>query len=113
MAKTYKYFVGDMENLDFSNKAKIDMFGYESGGKPDVHFNAKYNGRYNGYAVGKHWMDVTLAMWREDVAKGLLTKHELYNDDDVPEVIKEMVSKFYRWRLMKNFLTWRRQDVIV
>lgn len=38
-------------------------------------------GERNGYLLGKKWMDVTIAMWREDMMKGILFKRELYRDE--------------------------------
>ena len=85
MAEIYKIFVSDKNNMDFSEKAAQEMFKYESTGKGDLKqgiFIKK--GKYNGYAIGKKWMDVTLKMWREDIASGLLAKFELYEDGKYP-----------------------------
>ena len=38
----------------------------------------------NGYAVGKSWSDVQVAMWREDLENGTIFKWELYADGRFP-----------------------------
>lgn len=38
----------------------------------------------NGFACGKSWMGVSIAMWKEDIQKGLLRKQELYDDPNFP-----------------------------
>lgn len=74
MAEIYRRFNQDG---DFSDEAAQAMYLYESrGGKPP-------SGE-NGYFAGKHVMDLTVAMWKQDLV-GLdgsptLTKAELYED---------------------------------
>lgn len=45
------------------------------GGKPS---------KKNGYALGKSWLGVNVAMWKEDIARGHLPKSELYEDERFP-----------------------------
>ena len=78
MAELYKRFASDFEFADFSNSAEIEMFNWESRGVPIADKNI------NGFALGKKWMDVTVAMWLEDISKGLLYPRELM-DDNYPE----------------------------
>ena len=95
IAEAYQYFCGNMD-ADFSEQAKLDMFCYESFGKPVVKYDIpQSNGQYNGYAVGKHWMDVTIAMWIEDLNNGsrVISKHELLNDPEIPDFIKTIIRK--------------------
>ena len=73
MAPIYRLMASDVGGLDFSEQAAEDAYLYESTG-------AKSDLSRNGYAVGKMWLNVTLAMWREDIRTGLLFKHELYED---------------------------------
>lgn len=69
MGELYRFFAKQWD-VDFSNEAAADMFRYESyGGDPPP--------ASNGYALGKKWMDVTVAMWREDIEAGLLYRFEL------------------------------------
>lgn len=92
MAEIYKLFSDHHENIDFSNQALQEMFEYETFGKGDLRLNifANKNGKFNGYAVGKHWMDVTIAMWKEDIKEGLLFKFELKKE--YPEWFLEKVG---------------------
>lgn len=48
------------------------MFSHESTGTP-VESN-------NGYLLGKRTMDITVAMWKEDIRNGCLIKSELLKD---------------------------------
>lgn len=71
IGEIYRRFAKDW-NADFSESAANEMFLHESRGlavAPD-----------NGYALGKKWMDVTVSMWREDLAIGLLARSELEAD---------------------------------
>ena len=82
MAEMYKRFAVDFQFADFSEKAKEDMYLFESKGTPLP------AGIENGYALGKKWMDVTIAMWREDLKSGILFRHELLDNsqgDGYPE----------------------------
>ena len=38
----------------------------------------------NGYLLGKKWMNVAVAQWKEDIADCQLFKFELYNDLKYP-----------------------------
>ena len=40
--------------------------------------------RRNGFQLGKQWMDVNVAMWKEDLRDGTLFRHELYEDPNYP-----------------------------
>ncbi len=71
MAKMYLRFVSD--DYDFSDSAASSMFDYESTGSP-------IDSDQNGYFQGKRAMDITIAMWREDITSRLLTLHELLSD---------------------------------
>ncbi len=80
MAHIYCQFVPDELCYDFSPKSAERMFLFESTGKPKLQLTDKIDGKYNGFMVGKHWMDATIEMWRKDINDGLLTKHELKPD---------------------------------
>lgn len=70
-AETYKYFSrywGDL--LSYDNAALEECFLWESQG-------IMYKSQNNGYVIGKKWMDVNIAMWKEDILRGLLLKEEL------------------------------------
>ncbi len=94
-ATLYKFFARTYSGLDFSDAAAEAMYDYETYGKGYVSYAEKVDGKYNGYAVGKHLMDVQLAMWREDLNNVfMLTKHELFTDPDLEEI---------RWFLKQQF----------
>ncbi len=67
---------------------KVELFNSESYGTP-VSDN-------NGYALGKKWMNVTIAMWIEDINKGLLFKCELYEDENLPHWWLDSIFKMDR-----------------
>ena len=77
MAELYRYFATNMSSkLDFSEAAELSLFNHESYGttlSPD-----------NGFAVGKRYLNLQVTSWREDLRRGWLTKHELYEDPNLP-----------------------------
>ena len=84
MSEIYKIFAKGWNNLDFSEKAAEEMFQWESKGEGDLKQGIfSKGGKYNGYAVGKHWMDVMVKMWKEDMGKYIF-KFELYEDSKYP-----------------------------
>ena len=76
MAAMYQHFAGTFSGLDFSDAALAAMHEHESRGegKPAL---------LNGFAVGKKWMGVTVAMWLEDIPR-MLAPAELYQDPALP-----------------------------
>lgn len=72
--------------VDFSEDALVEMFLHESQGIALASKN-------NGYVLGKKWMDVNIAMWKEDIAKGYLFRCELYNDGNYPHWWLDKVLK--------------------
>jgi hypothetical protein len=79
MAEVYKIFVLPGGNPDFSEKMAQEMFEFESTGKGNIEIDC-FSSSHNGYANGKKWLNVTLSMWKEDIANGLLFKRELYEE---------------------------------
>ena len=78
MAEVYKYFSRDYEKiLDYSDESMLQLYYSES-------YGDQCN-PLNGFFVGKRLLNVTLAMWKEDIERGLLRKIELYNDPDIPD----------------------------
>jgi hypothetical protein len=83
MSEVYRHFSQPWAHLcDFSDEARHAMYLYESRGiplpaDPDPR-------RRNGFQLGKHWMDVTVSMWKEDLAKVLLFRQELYAEPCYP-----------------------------
>lgn len=106
MRPIYRLF-GD-EGLDYSDEAALEMYLFESRGVGNLRLGL-FNSQ-NGYANGKHWLNVTVAMWLEDIAAGLLFKHELYVE----------FEKSYHWWLDKvlkdakdNWLPWMQKENVV
>lgn len=54
----------------------VEMYNGESHGDPIS--------PDNGFAVGKKWMNVSITMWKEDIAQHLLLEKELYDDPKFP-----------------------------
>ena len=67
-------------SLDFSEQAAEEMYRYESYGEGDCSSGIFANGRINGYAHGKHMLNLQFDAWREGIALGLTTKQELLTD---------------------------------
>jgi hypothetical protein len=81
MGKIFKFFGEDpfMTKLDFSEKSAQEMYEFESTGKGDISLNM-FSNSFNGYAYGKKMLNLTVAMWKEDIENGLLFKFTLYDD---------------------------------
>ena len=82
-SEIYKLFGGDDPTLDYSEESAYESFVYESYGIGNFKFGLFNNpdGKYNGYIVGKHWMDVTVKMWVEDIRNGpILLRKELESE---------------------------------
>lgn len=76
MRAVYLYFAEG--RFDLSDAAAEQMYLYESTGQGDLGLGL-FGGNINGYAVAKHWLNATVAMWLEDLRLGLLRKQELYD----------------------------------
>ena len=77
MAELYLRFGQSMSSsLDFSNDALISLYNKESYG---TELSAN-----NGFAVGKQYLNLQVNMWREDLRRGWIFKHELYSSGDYP-----------------------------
>lgn len=86
MCELYELFSRDWrECLVYGKDAQREMYLSESRGFPIR--------PTNGYLVGKKWLSVQVAMWREDIAKGLLFKDELYRDERFPRWWLDRVLK--------------------
>jgi hypothetical protein len=80
MSEIYKRFCPLEDCYDFSETSALDAFSFESIGYPKLSLTDKKDGKYNGYVVGKHWMDATIKMWNEDLESGILVYSELEKD---------------------------------
>ena len=71
MAEMYKKFVPLGVTCTFTEQDAQEVFTKESTGKGSLAHNVFGVPPYNGYWVGKHWMDITIGMWNEDLGKTL------------------------------------------
>jgi hypothetical protein len=76
MATMYLRFSKDWPLADTSDAALNEMFFHESLGTPLTYSR----GVLNAYALGKKWMDVNVAMWKEDIAQSTLFVFELQKE---------------------------------
>ncbi len=76
MSELYLLFGSDKGSLDFSDEALLSLYNHESYG---TSLSPK-----NGFAVGKQYLNLQVTMWREDLRRGWLFKHELYEDGRFP-----------------------------
>ena len=77
MCELYKLFAKDWENcLDFGEESMLEMYHSETHGLAVS--------KTNGFYHGKKYLNVTVAMWKEDLARGTLFRVELYNDPRFP-----------------------------
>ncbi|RDJ35157.1 MAG: hypothetical protein DWQ19_10005 [Crenarchaeota archaeon] len=83
MQPIYRYFAGEEENLDFSEQSVLEAYLWETRGIGNFRSGIFTGDKYNGYVIGKHWMDVTVGMWLEDFRKRLLHPMELYLEPDL------------------------------
>ena len=76
LCKIFEIFSKEFDGLLYDDQQIIDLYNKESyGSEIDLR---------NGYFIGKKWMNVNVAMWKEDLELGLLFKHELYSDEKYP-----------------------------
>ena len=75
MADMYRRFAKDYQQADFGQAAATKMYLYESTGVKLGPLDT-----WNGFALGKKWMDVTVAMWRVDIQSKMLRVEELQAD---------------------------------
>lgn len=77
MCEVYQLFAKDWRSThSFTDEMRIELFNHESHGLPVS--------KLNGFALGKSWLNVNVAMWKEDFERGYLFKEELYRDEQFP-----------------------------
>lgn len=77
MSELYRVFSNDWKHLhDYSDEMLIELYNSES-------YGTKVS-KQNGFALGKKWLSVQAAMWREDITSGNLKLWELYEDPKFP-----------------------------
>src|SRR3989304_8292455 len=79
VAKEYKLHAKDWENCcTFTDEDALAQYMSETYGGEHFFSYARRNpdGKYNGFAVGKHWMDVMQAYYVQDILQGDFCKAE-------------------------------------
>lgn len=85
-AENYKWFASNYSNA---------MYDYESTGNGFVNHYDAVDGMVNGYALGKHLLDLQLAMWIEDMARPfMLTKYEFLTDPELIPIRQFLIDQF-------------------
>lgn len=105
MSEIYKLFCPNHLIVDFSEKSLIQQYQSESlGGQHKFAYSTRINAEtYNGYAVGKHFMDLTVKMWKEDI--NLSDKYETLTGDQqisktlllLHEIVFEKINHEWKW----------------
>ena len=86
MSEVYKHFSKDWKHcLDYSEESMLELYYSESYGD-----ECSYD---NGFYIGKKYLNLTVAMWKEDISKGYLFKNELYEDYNLPDWWLDKVLK--------------------
>lgn len=85
MADIYRRFAIDCKDADFSDSAALAFYRYETFG-----ISLPKADRLNGFELGKKWMDITIAMWKEDIATLGVSVKEL--QEDYPDWFLERVG---------------------
>jgi hypothetical protein len=75
MTEIYRRFAAGHPLVDLSEDAAIAMYRHETFGEPMPEAN-----QINGFELGKKWMDITVAGWREEIPQLGLTVQELQAD---------------------------------
>ncbi len=89
MSEVYKYFSRDHKKyLDYSDESMLELYYSESYGDKCSELNGFYH--------GKKLLNISVAMWKEDIYNGLLRKYELYDDPDLPD--------WWLDKVLKNFV---------
>lgn len=84
LAALYRRFAGDDPSLDFSTEAAERCYQHETFGTGDNPYGVFAQGRMNGYAIGKQWLNLQITSWQRDIRAGLLSKWELRSDPTLP-----------------------------
>jgi hypothetical protein len=106
MAEMYKRFAADYPRADFSESAALAMYLHESTGAPLP------DPRTNGYALGKKWMDVTVAAWKEDIEQLGLLVSELQGEDGYPDWFLERVGVLRAKPTVSGVRWWAGRELV-
>jgi len=90
-ASVYAHWRHYLPDLDWSESAAQAMYEHESMGTP---LPAPMS---NGYAWGKRWTNWQVTAWREGIADGVTTRHELWTDPTLHHEMVEMALGRTTW----------------
>lgn len=76
MSEIYRVFGSGFSGLDYDDAALLSLYNHESYGTE--------LSKNNGFAVGKKYLNVQVAMWKEDLQRCWISKSELYEDGKYP-----------------------------
>ena len=105
MAEIYKRFASDYKTADFSEDAALAMYLHESTGAPLP------DPRTNGYALGKKWMDVTVAGWKEEIPQMCLLVSELQTDG-YPDWFLKRVGVLHLAPTVRECMWWAGREML-
>lgn len=104
MIPLYEMFAKEFssDTIDFSDKAKEDMYRYETCGEGFVD-------ERNGYFLGKKILNLQVTSWKEDMKNGLLYFKELYDNPNYPKwwlnsVLKGSIQGFFNPKNPNNII---------
>lgn len=98
MLEIYKLFIPEdsINKVDLSECAKEELYTFESTGKGKINDGGDIFGiteKVNGYALGKRWLNVTVAMWKEQLKKYPYLVEHYYNDPQFPHWWLDQIFK--------------------
>lgn len=79
MSEVYKYFSHEYTDFDFSEEMRLELQNHESLGNKVCPLSPK-----NGFALGKKWLNINVAMWIEGIEEGTFFKYEFYKNPNYP-----------------------------
>ena len=104
MAEMYRRFASEYPAADFSDQAALAMYLHESTGTPLP------DAKTNGYALGKKWMDVTVAAWKEEIPQLGLLVTEL-QADGFPDWFLARVGVLHLKPTLKGCAWWAAEQI--
>ena len=118
MAEVYKLFTGGKctDDYDYSEDAALEMYRFESQGIGDLKQGlfSDASRKFNGYAVGKHWMDAQVKMWVQGLKEGTLFVWELYEpypgETEFPHWWLDRALPKHYSQAYKNYVRWRHEQ---
>lgn len=105
IAEIYRRFAVDYPAADFGEDAALAMYLHESTGAPLP------DPKTNGYALGKKWMDVTVAGWKAEIPQLGLLVSEL-QADGYPDWFLERVGVLHLVPKVRDCMWWAGREML-